>query len=117
MADHLITGSKGEDLASAFLQSKGFAIIERNWRHKKSEVDIIASHANTLHFVEVKTKQGNFLGPPESKVNSKKVTQMKLAAEAYLFQNPQWLFIQFDIVAITLEPNDQPDILHIEDIA
>lgn len=117
MATHLLTGKEGEDLAAAFLQQKGFAIAARNWRHKKCEIDIIASLANTLHFVEVKTRRSNFLGNPESKVDRQKVAQMKLAAEAYLFHNPQWVFIQFDIIAITLPPQGPPEILHIEDIS
>lgn len=117
MASHHLTGIEGEDLATAFLQGKGFDIIARNWRYKKCEIDIIASHSNSLHFVEVKTKRSDFLGNPESKVNSKKVAQMKIAAEAFLFENPRWKFIQFDIVAITLLPESPPDILHIEDIS
>jgi putative endonuclease len=117
MGSQQLTGIQGEDLATAFLQGKGFAIIARNWRYKKSEIDIIASHANTLHFVEVKTKRSDFLGNPESKVDRKKVAQMKIAAEAYLFQHPEWQFIQFDIVAITLPLQGAPEIVLIEDIS
>jgi putative endonuclease len=117
MATHLHTGNKGEDLATAFLTDNGYTILARNWRHKKSEIDIIASFANTLHFVEVKTKRNDFLGKPETKVDRKKVAQMKIAAEAYLFQHPEWQFIQFDIVAITLPLQGPPEILLIEDIS
>lgn len=117
MATHLHTGNQGEDLATAFLTNNGYTILARNWRHKKSEIDIIASFANTLHFVEVKTKRNDFLGKPESKVDRKKVAQMKIAAEAYLFQHPEWPFIQFDIVAITLPLQGPPEIVLIEDIS
>lgn len=117
MANHLSTGKLGEDIATAHLESLGFTILARNWRFRRCEIDIIAALGNTLHFVEVKAKTGWLMGLPENKVNAAKVGQMKMAAEAYLFQFPAWKSIQFDIVAITLAPDQPPDILLIEDIS
>ena len=47
MAEHNDTGNKGEELASCFLQNKGYIILETNWRFKNLEADIIATHAKT----------------------------------------------------------------------
>jgi putative endonuclease len=48
------TGNTGEDMAAAWLQDKGFSIIQRNWRYKHLEIDIIASKGKKIHFVEIK---------------------------------------------------------------
>ncbi len=50
------TGNKGENLAAQYLSERSYTILERNWRFKYWEVDIIASKKNKLHFVEVKTR-------------------------------------------------------------
>ena len=115
--NNIATGKKGEALAAAYLQRKGFDILASNWRHSHLEIDLIAQCGNTLHFIEVKTLQAGREAQPERKVNNTKLMRLKRAAEAYLFQFPKWQFIQFDIVAITLLPNGEPEIFYIADIA
>jgi putative endonuclease len=110
-----ITGKKGEDIAADYLVHQQYQLLHRNWRSGKSEIDIIASCEDTLHFIEVKTRNSKNFGLPESKVNAAKLKQLKLAAAAYLEQNPQWKFIQFDIVSINLEPGRVPEIYLIKD--
>ena len=111
-----ITGERGENIAADFLEKEHFTLLHRNWRSGKCEVDIIACKADTLHFVEVKTRSDKQFGLPETKVNSAKLKQLKLAAESYLQQNPHWKFIQFDIVSINLEENKPPEIYFIGDV-
>lgn len=115
--NNITVGQKGETLAASYLQNKGFDIIARNWRYRHLEIDLIAQCGKTLHFIEVKTLHGGSEALPERKVNHTKVTRMKRAAEAYLFQYPSWQFIQFDIVAVTLLGHDNADIFYIADIA
>lgn len=55
MAEHNKIGEIGETIASNFLTRKGFVVIERNYRKKWGEIDIVAQKDNKLHFVEVKT--------------------------------------------------------------
>ena len=57
MAEHNETGKKGEDLASDYLESKGFFIIDRNYNCRGGEIDIIARKNKKLYFIEVKTKK------------------------------------------------------------
>ena len=59
------TGFLGENIASAHLLELGFEILERNWRYKHLEIDIIASKENLLHIVEVKTRTSLLFGYPE----------------------------------------------------
>ncbi len=116
MAQHNITGSKGEDMAAKFLLNKGYSILERNWRYKNWETDIIASRNTVLHFFEVKTRQSTIYGYPEDGVSRRKIKNLMGAAEEYLLSHPVWKRIQFDILAILLEKNKAPEYFLIEDV-
>ena len=116
MTNHKLTGNKGEIIATNYLQEKGYTIIENNWRHKHLEVDIIASNNNRLHFVEVKTRTNTKFGLPEDSISQAKMNHLKKAAEEYLYQHPEWLKIQFDVIAITLKKDSVVEIFVIEDV-
>jgi putative endonuclease len=116
MTHHKLTGNKGEIIATNYLQEKGFEIIENNWRYKLLEVDIIASRHNRLHFVEVKTRTNTKFGLPEDSISQAKMNHLKKAAEEYLYQHPEWLKIQFDVIAITLNKEVVVEIFVIEDV-
>ena len=109
-------GANGENVAVAYLLQKGYSIIERNWRHKHSEIDIIAAKENKLHFVEVKTRTSKRFGNPEESVGEKKMNALKKGAEEYLYQNQQWQHIQFDIIAITMKNEIVEEIFFIADV-
>ncbi|MBC7651104.1 MAG: YraN family protein [Deinococcales bacterium] len=116
MTNHKLTGNKGEIIATNYLQDKGYAIIENNWRYKHLEVDIIASNNNRLHFVEVKTRTNTKFGLPEDSISQLKMNHLKKAAEEYLYQHAEWLKIQFDVIAITLKKDTVVEIFVIEDV-
>ena len=109
-------GTIGENVASNYLLQKNYAILQRNWRYKHWEVDIIALRNNKLHFVEVKTRTNRKFGNPESAVNEKKMNHLKNAAEAFLMQNPTYTNIQFDVIAILLTNNLVEEVFLIEDV-
>src|SRR3990167_2719009 len=81
------TGNRGEELASEYLQKKGYKIEERNFRTRFGELDIICRDGEILVFVEVKTKIGHDFGEPEEMVNRGKLFQVKRMAELYLLQS------------------------------
>lgn len=110
------TGNLGEELSVKWFEAKGYTILERNWRYKKSEVDIIASKDNTLHLIEVKTRTNINLGFPEDSIDSKKMNALKRAAVAYLEMNTQWNNFQFDVFSIILNKHKTPDYFLIEDV-
>ncbi len=111
-----ITGRKGEDIACEFLKKKGFTILERNWRHKHYEVDIIAARNKLLHFVEVKTRNNLHYGYPEECIGKEKMQFLKNAASAFQYQNQHWKYLQFDVIAITLSFNQIQEIYFFEDV-
>ena len=105
MAKHIETGKIGESISVEYLLGLQYQILHTNWRYKHWEIDIIATKNSILHFIEVKTKSTNKYGFPEDEVTPKKFKFLTQAAEEYLYLNPQWKRIQFDILAITLYPN------------
>jgi putative endonuclease len=114
MAKHNETGKKGEELAAKFLEEKGFEVIERNFRWKRYEIDLIVKKEPFLIFVEVKTKTNTSYGLPENDVTPQKAAQVMAAAEEYIYQTGWKKEIRFDIVAIVIK-GEIFDIEHIED--
>ena len=110
------TGNKGEELAATYLSGKGYTVIERNWRFRNAEVDIIAAKNNRLHFFEIKTRTSGKFGKPEESMSYTKMKMLKIAAEEYQYKNPQWKYVQFDVLAITIVYNVPTEYFLIEDV-
>ena len=109
-------GNRGEELAAAWLEKKGYTLLERNWRFRHWEVDIIASKDRFLHFVEVKTRHSLRYGRPEESITRDKMSNLRNAAEEYQYQHPEWKYIQFDVMAITMIEEELKEVLMIEDV-
>lgn len=110
------TGFLGESIARDLLIQKGFEIITCNWRHAHLEIDIIASKGKVLHIIEVKTRNSIAYGYPEQQVSKRKMQFLKNAAAIYQYQNPFWKYLQFDIIALSKNENNDWDILFNEDV-
>jgi len=113
MAKHNELGALGEALAVEFLQKSKYKIVERNWRFKKAEIDIIAQKNNVLAIVEVKTRSSNYFGNPQDFVNQKKIKLLVEAVNEYVNAKNLDVEVRFDIVAITKSQNNF-DIEHLE---
>lgn len=109
-------GMDGERMARHFFEDLGFDILEMNWRHKHQEIDIIAFHKKTLHFIEVKTQRSDLGGLPEESVHRKKLLNVMKAAEAYMLTHDGWETVQYDILSIILRADGSADIVWIEDV-
>ena len=95
-------GKYGEDLAVSYLRKKGFEIVERNYRFRKGEIDLITLLNNeVLVFVEVKLRKGDAYGDPETFVSRKQERLIIQAAEDYIFAINWQKDIRFDIISIT----------------
>lgn len=100
MGKHLETGRKGEEIARNYLESRGYIILETNWRFSRAEIDIICKDGEILVFVEVKTRSYDSFGQPEEFVSKSKEKLMMDAATVYMHQvNHEWE-IRFDIISI-----------------
>ena len=106
-------GSHGESLAAEFLVAKGYKITCMNYRCSMGEIDIIATHAEFIIFVEVKTRMGGQVSPLISLTRAKQKRIRKLATW-YLSEASEYsLQPRFDVVGISII-NDQAEIDHIE---
>ena len=114
MAKHNVLGEKGEDMACDYLRQKGYRIAERNWRHGRAEIDIIAWHEDTLIFVEVKTRSSEHFASPEEAVTPKKEALLISAGQAYMQHiNYEWA-IRYDIISVIMPDNKTASIQHFE---
>jgi putative endonuclease len=108
-----LVGIYGEDLAAKYLKKVGYKIIERNFRIRGGEIDIIATDNDTLVYIEVKTRTSNNFGIGEESVNFYKLKFLERAAKFYRLQRknlPQQERI--DVIAIDLsEPHPQINLI------
>ena len=95
-----ILGQAGEEAAARFLLSKGYILLERNWRHGGGEIDLIVRDGEILVFVEVKTGASQTYGPPEARVDRRKQSQIGRIASAYLAEKNIDMDCRFDVVAV-----------------
>ena len=116
MAEHIELGKEGEDLAVPWLEEKGYTIVERNWKFRKLEIDIIAEKGKFLSFIEIKTRNFSSCGYPEDSVTKKKFKALKRGADEYLYRNPGHPWIQYQILAITKFDYREPEYFLIEDV-
>ena len=115
MATHNETGKFGESLAVDFLKKSGFQILQRNWRYKRAEIDIIAKDDEVLVFIEVKTRTSTNFGEPAEFVTSRKEQLIIDAAAAFMESiNHEWE-IRFDVIGVVLQQGSPPDIRHHRD--
>ena len=102
-------GRLGEDLAAEYLESRGFKVLERNYRSLRAEVDLICflpseryGEGGELIFVEVKARKNSTFGHPEQAVDRDKRKNLIRAARAYLYERKiEGTPCRFDVVAIT----------------
>ena len=111
----ILLGNQGEQLAVDFLVEKGFKILERNWRFKRAELDIIAMDNQTMVFVEVKTRSDDIFERPENAVNTRKRQLMIRAAIGYMQQSGHDWAIRFDIVSVILRGDVKAQIDYFKD--
>jgi len=115
MAKHNETGVTGESISAKYLENKGFFIIDKNYRKKWGELDIIAQKDGVIHFVEVKTVSRRSFGGhfeqeinnyrPEDNMHPWKLKRLQRAIQTYLLEKykkeePLW---QFDLACVFLD--------------
>ena len=98
-------GAFGERLAAAHLESKGYRILERNYRRREGEIDIVAARGGCLVFVEVRTRRGQERGSAVESVGPAKGARLVALAEAYCQERPDLPpDRRIDVVAVELSP-------------
>ena len=110
-----IFGDAGERAAVRYLKRSGYRIICRNFENRFGEIDIIAFDANTLVFIEVKTRRTMQRGTPVEAVDSRKQQQILKTAQSYLKQRQlYYTSVRYDIIGVLWPDNEtEPEITHL----
>ncbi|MCM8804856.1 MAG: YraN family protein [Candidatus Omnitrophica bacterium] len=99
-------GKIGEEKAIKFLKNNGYEIIERNYKTKIGEIDIIARKKREIIFIEVKTRSSDNFGMPEEAVNEKKLKKIEKVGNIYLKRKKLDLPYRFEVLSIIKEGKD-----------
>ena len=113
MSDSKELGLQGENIASSFLEKKGYKIVDRNKRMNRNEIDIIAENEKYIIFVEVKTRSGDYLEHPLTAVAASKQKSIIKTADKYICKYDIDKESRFDIITI-IRSADKFEIVHIE---
>ena len=128
-AHHINIGKLGEDLASHYLEKKGYQVIKRNYRKKYGEIDIVARDtADVVHFVEVKTVSHETKDAleravthetwrPEERVTERKLHQIHKAAQTWLASHNYQGKFQIDVLSLRVVTREKyVSVDHIENV-
>jgi putative endonuclease len=111
-------GVRGEDLACAELERQGLQVLDRNWRCRLGEIDIIAAEAGerglTLVFCEVKCRTGLGFGHPLEAITYAKMRTLRQLAALWMREHHlKASTIRLDAVGVVLVPNQSPSLTHV----
>jgi len=107
------TGRTGEEIACDFLKEQGYSIVERNYRSRIGEIDIVAEHMENLVVCEVKTRINRTGLHPSLSVTAKIIEKLRLLVEHYICQKHlMHLQPRFDVIAVQLAGKTTPEIDH-----
>lgn len=97
-------GNLGEEISQNFLIESGYTILDRNFRCKTGEIDIIAKDGNFICFIEVKTRCGNLFGSPCEAVTYSKQQRISTTAQMYILKKKLFRFyFRFDVIEVILD--------------
>lgn len=114
-------GARGEELAEQVLLDAGMAIVDRNWRCREGEIDLIAvdevSGTSTIVFCEVKLRRGNGFGSPLEAVTFEKVRRLRRTAAAWLREHPAvGIEIRIDVIGLLATPDQPMQVMHVRGV-
>ena len=99
-------GEKGEEYTVKFLKKKKYKILERNYRKRYGEIDIIAENKNYIVFVEVKTRHKDSMASAADAVNRQKQIRIIKTASLYLAENETEKFCRFDVCEVYINSDN-----------
>lgn len=110
-------GARGEELAATWYVGAGYSVLDRNWRCREGELDLVVARGRLLVFCEVKTRTGTGFGLPAEAVTFSKQRRLRHLATRWLVERPAgeaWPDLRFDVACITLHRDAAPDLEIIE---
>ena len=109
-------GLKGEEQAVAEYARRGYRLVERNWRCRLGEIDLILLKGDTVVFCEVKTRRGSAFGGPHEAVTWRKQRKLRQLGEAFLAASgARAAELRFDVASVTIPPSGDVSLHIFED--
>ena len=109
-------GTDGEDAVAAWYRRTGYALVDRNWRCREGELDLVVSRGGALVFCEVKTRRGDAFGAPVEAVTVTKQRRLRVLATRWLAEHPDVRArdLRFDVASVLAPRGAAPVIEVIE---
>jgi len=108
-------GQWGENEAARFLIAKGYSLLDKNWRARPGEIDLVMADGEEIVFIEVKTRSGIGFGYPEEAITDKKIASLIEAGQRYIDEKEIKKNWRLDVVSIIGNPRTGiQDVEHIE---
>ena len=98
-----LAGARAEDLCAELLRAAGLRLLERNWRFRVGEIDLIAEENGTVVFAEVRSRSGSAFGGAAESITGAKRSRLLAAARLYLYGRPE-ANCRFDVFLVEGEP-------------
>jgi len=110
-------GKRGEVLAVAHLEAKGLEVIDRNWRCRQGEIDIVARDGAYFVFVEVKTRSSTRFGTPLEAITTQKLARLRRLAAAWCAAHPgNHTWVRIDAIGIVIPAGGTAVVEHLPQI-
>jgi putative endonuclease len=107
-------GAHGERIAAAYLTDVGLRLLDRNWRCREGELDIVAREGDALVFCEVKTRRGTGYGHPVEAVTVTKQRRLRVLAQRWLAAHDEHApDLRFDVVGVLVRPSQPALVTHL----
>lgn len=112
-------GRYGERVAARILAEAGMVVLDRNWRCREGEIDVLARDGETLVVCEVKTRRSETSGTALEAVTEEKLAKLRVLAEVWLAQHPDVgrVNVRFDVVAVTPAERGAAAVSHLRGVA